>query len=1162
MLLAVSLLLGTLIGWTAQQQIVLTERLNAAWTHEPVTYPFTADAGTCVADSVRLSGPNGPVPVQLTEVENWPNSQFVKSARVAFVVDSLPPLAVNTYQLTYGVAAVARDLAPTPDLHLAVTDTQVEAFSSRFGVRLLLGTKTFTPAAASATVPGPVMALRRGDGGWFGSSRLYGDTPITGYTATLTDRGPAFVQVRYRYSYQDGNTLELTVRLDAQGNQAYFSTVVKDNKKADGWDILLTPGLPPLNFQFMREVQALQTGAVPLVKDNWWRGKDIADYPAGLVTNLSPWGDWWSEFTQTKFYLAYLDTRPKTSMDPEAKTPPPSDPEKAPDARELVIARQDAGDWVTPDGEHSKQVPLMKGAGDELFLHVNNASGMRKFSIGENPSYKAKLATFFPPQNTFQDELEPLNVVKDMVLDWPASAEKHPRLILSADEIAKAGEQNKAALKQLQDVAYLREMLGKYVHYDTMRKAADVICLYDGIIDSDLITPAERKLFRAQMAYLAYRLANPSNWSPERGFNSGNPNMTVAHTLNQGFAACTLRDHPLAKAWCEKPITYMEAWMNRLDASGYWNESGHYGRVSVSKLMLFAIALQKAGFKDYFTDARMKHMALFYEKSLTPLDPQKVLNSSPAKQTVLGRLSPPIGRGSHGSNWGLGGLMAKGFAKSDPELSKVLQWSFHQTNYSALLGEGMSGLDVLYTDRTLPEAAPKDWNSEDFPSVGPLFRSGVGTPEENYLWLVTHTPTNPDGQFWPSEVGALLIWFAKGQPISRRFPSVPDMNNDHGLLCNRVLLATNWKPGQKVSGGYYAVATQKGLALLPRVNYAAAEFEWKGNWMQTIPPSAIPDFPVVPKVGQLPMVKSARLNPDSPIVTKGEQQLATGQSSERWQRQAMWIHDDLPAGTQYLVLCDTMSGGQPTQWQFWTESEKIGTPEEAADRKAFLADAPGAKSAPSRVLTGNRFTAVGTLGVDVEYYIASPTDTPRNTLRYCTRSFGYWVRDFQQAEDLLHLQLPGDGAYFVVLFPRLATEDVPTFTTLGGGTVIKIAGKFGTDYAFLSSSETHVSAEDADFSGTSASVQRRAAITVLALGAPGAVNCQGYGLTAPQPATLTIAETQLTIKLPADHPEVQLTLHVKGAWKTAPPAEVKVNRQGDNYQLTVPAGKDEVVFTR
>ena len=180
--------------------------------------------------------------------------------------------------------------------------------------------------------------------------------------------------------------------------------------------------------------------------------------------------------------------------------------------------------WVKPGERGDKYVPLLKTADNTLSLRINNALGERKWSVGENPSYETKLARIFTPNNTFQDEVDPLNVVKDMILDWPASAEKHPRLILSAEEIVKAGIENPGAVKQNQDVARLRLRLGQFAYYDTMREAANVICLYDGIIDSDLITADERKLFRAQMAFLAYRLASPSNWSSERwGFASAIP---------------------------------------------------------------------------------------------------------------------------------------------------------------------------------------------------------------------------------------------------------------------------------------------------------------------------------------------------------------------------------------------------------------------------------------------------------------------------------------------------------------------------------------------------------------------------------------------------------------------------------------------------------------
>ncbi|MHB9131670.1 MAG: hypothetical protein ACYDBB_11355 [Armatimonadota bacterium] len=1115
LLLITAFLTLTGMGWAAEKRIVLPEQLNVHWSRELVTYPFTADNGACVVESVRLTGPQGMMPVQLSQVEYWPDTKFVKTATLAFVVDDLAPLATHKYTLTYDTSP-AKSPAVAADLQITRKEGSVEAVTGQQGVRLLFGDKTYAQPAPAAEVPGPVQGMRLSDGAWYGGSRMYGDTKITSYTARLTDSGPVFLRAEYTYTYEDTTTLTLSVMLHAQARQVFFTTETKENRGKDGWDLLLTPGLPALTFQFLPEVQRLQSDTRDV---KGWKEKAIADYKPGLVTNLSPWGEWWNEFTQTKFYLKFTEGE-----------------------RELFIARQDAGAWVTPTKEGNKVIPLMKGEDGSLYLRVNNAFGQRKWSVGENLSWETKLPKIMRPQFILPDDVEALNVVKDMVLDWPDSEEKHPRLFLNPEEMTKAAESNPAALKQLQNVKELRRYLGLYGFFDTMRYAAAAASLYDGTIDTNLITPEERKLFRAQMAFLAYRVASPATWSPERGFASGNPNMTVANVLNRGLFACTLRDHPLAKAWIEQPLSYMDAWMDRLDAKGHWRESGHYSRVSVSKFMLFAIAIQKAGFRDYFTDPRMKRMALYYEKTLTPPDPQRALTSSPPKEAKFGRVSPPYGRGSHGSNWGLGGLSARATTKTDPELSKILQWSFQQGNYSTLVGEGMAGFDALYPDRTLPAQAPTDWTSEFMPSLGALLRNGVGTPEENYLLLVTRNPTNPDGEIWPSEVGGLSIWFAKGRPIARRFTSVPDMNQDHGLLISRVMLATNWKPGEKTAGGFYNKDTQLAFAAQPRLDYVSAEYEFKQAWMQVnTPPLTVPAFPTVPKAGIIP---------------------PAGKPPVTWQRQALWVHDDTPDGVQYLVLRDSVTGGQPTQWQFWTTSEKIGTPDEVRDREAFLQDKPGAKCVDAHEIIGNRFTALGTLDVDIDYYIASPTDTPRHTLRYGSTAPGYHVRNFPLYQDLLHLQLPGDGTYFVALYPRMKTEVAPQFTTLANGTVIKASGTFGVDYAFLSKEKATATAEEADFDGTAASVQRRANGIVLALGAPGTVSYMNYAVTAPMPVSLRIATDKLTLTCAAEHQDGQVNLRAPGAWKLQPAAGVTCKRQGAQYLLTIPAGCAQVVLVK
>ena len=50
-----------------QQNIIIREHLGQRWTRELVTYPFAAEKGQCHPNSIKLIGPDGPVPVQPEE---------------------------------------------------------------------------------------------------------------------------------------------------------------------------------------------------------------------------------------------------------------------------------------------------------------------------------------------------------------------------------------------------------------------------------------------------------------------------------------------------------------------------------------------------------------------------------------------------------------------------------------------------------------------------------------------------------------------------------------------------------------------------------------------------------------------------------------------------------------------------------------------------------------------------------------------------------------------------------------------------------------------------------------------------------------------------------------------------------------------------------------
>jgi hypothetical protein len=178
--------------------------------------------------------------------------------------------------------------------------------------------------------------------------------------------------------------------------------------------------------------------------------------------------------------------------------------------------------------------------------------------------------------------------------------------------------------------------------------------------------------------------------------------------------------------------------------------------------------------------------------------------------------------------------------------------------------------------------------------------------------------------------------------------------------------------------------------------------------------------------------------------------------------------------------------------------------------------------------------------VDLDYFIASPVDTPRHTLRY--GGFDY-VRT-PEWQDLLHLQLPGDGHYFVALFPRPRSEPAPVFTTLADRNVIKVAGPFGTDFAFLAEKETSTLAEGVRFQGTAGSFQRRRAWIALSLASGGKIEWSGYGLAGNLAASLRVTADRLVLTLPTENPGGHTTLTVDGAWSVSDhPMGVKLDHR-------------------
>jgi hypothetical protein len=621
------------------------------------------------------------------------------------------------------------------------------------------------------------------------------------------------------------------------------------------------------------------------------------------------------------------------------------------------------------------------------------------------------------------------------------------------------------------------------------------------------------------MAYLAYKVAHPDSWSVSRGYRSGNPNMSVSYVLSLGMLGCLLPDHPMAREWVREALEMMDLWMSQVGPKGEWYESFHYTDVSVRVMVVFAIAARNAGSRDYSQEGTLKKLGSYTAAFYTPRDPQR--------EDV--RRGPPLGRSNAGGTYGLQGALARATLDSDPEYSAQMQWLWERTGFSTdKQSHRFGGWEYVYFDRTLPTRRP-DWETDLFPQVGVLMRHGLDSPFEHYLAMFT----NSDCKFARgSEKGAIVKLFLKGRPIGGS--PVGGYWHRHALLMNCVSPARRpvKRPEDLHPYGFEGASELTGFAATPRLDYVGAQFEvtrpwdtWK--WRPPLPECLLP-------------------------WTGAEHE---GKPPYRWHRQVLFVKDDDPAAVNYLLLRDTVHGGQPTFWHFWTLSEKIGTPDQVRDRDAFLADKPGDTCVAARRLEGDRFTALGQFDVDLEYFVASPPETPRYTLRF-SDTYTYPIPGFVESQDALHLELPNDGSYFVALFPRLRDEAVPEFQSIGDGRIIQVEGPWGTDLGFLSDTPAQVSAAGAEFRGTAAAVQDRPKATVLSLADGGSVRYKAFGIQSDGPATLRICSDRLVVDIHRYHSGQTLLISTRETLNLSEhvPRVVRLTRTEAGYELRLPEG--------
>ena len=1061
------------------KKIHLAERINRNWKRELLTYPLRFEAGQCHPSSICLIGPNGPLACQLSDVV-YDENGFAKSAMLSFLTD-LSPLSEKTFTVEYSSSPGMKSRCPDTDLAVRNAGDMIEIVNDVTGVRVVGGEAHFSEPLSSTETPGPVMALRASDSSWFGSSALYGSRKVTGYRSEIEAAGPVFVKISVTYCMEDGDDIALRLTLVAETEAVFFESDSAKHHPDDGIFINLSDDYESPILSVIGEYERNKWG---LEQDDIGH-IDLLGESAGDIYWLVPWEDWFDGTTRTVFSLRSPNSDTVLSIgsiDPAAW----NDVAWGRDEERHRFPFVPSSHW---DLRLFKAMPLAKTSSGDIGLRCSAHLGRRKWFIGMVPKVDDPDRCYLNAVALHDSRwgCQTLNIVKDYVLDWQQEeCSIHPCLYVSRkdvrdvrrhlgsvadiegrfsrtyrnDENESYALRGRKLIQHMVDSAYLtvRHLMTleqNFNKFDLMRHSILLTNMYDSLMGTDELSKADRSLLRAQIAFLGYRLDSPYVWDLERGFAGDPNNMHLSFNCSLGLVACVIHDHPMARRWAEKARWWID---KRLDQyvcdNGVWIiENMYYAEVSLSVVLPFAIAAQRVGFCDFLANKKLREWVLYIVKQLTPPNPQHGGFRTQPPDTVQDR----------DTRNAIAGVVAKVAAEFDPVLSRELQWAWIQQGCPIGISDNrFGGFDELIIDRSLPGSEAPDWRSESFPTASVMLRHGVGDPNEWYLALPICDRPFPD-YYLPLPGGVSM--FGLGQPLGK----VTASSYGESYFTNGVSLARavdNYDERARVRG-YYGANRITEFSALPRQDYVIAEFHLDDP-MSVRPPY---DEQLLP----LPYWPE----PLNSVVAGGV----------LWQRQILFVKGSCADDVSYWLFRDTVTGSEPTMWTMWNLSEAILPTAVALDRDAVIADSPGQQLTSARQLDGDRFTAIGQFGVDVDFYVASPLETPRSTLRW-----GYDDSGQSEYQDLLHLQQNGSGAYYVALIPRLPDEASPEFETLGDGLVIRVRGSFGMDLSFLSAEDAKVDADNAHFVGTAASIQVRTNEQVLSLASAGEVHYESYGL--------------------------------------------------------------------
>ncbi len=918
---------------------------------------------------------------------------------IAFAVD-LDPYQVRSYRFVAGPASTATDL------RIEETPERIRLIGREAGISI---------RKAPKDGQGPVEAIRLGSGRWIGDSRLIGASLSAGYRLEVKARGPVFAEVACRTG-SGPRSWRLGFRVQA-GDPVIEVDEEFDLGPGNSLELSLGKGFAPDGILYRNGKSASGAAVGNLATCT------IASGGAEPVFVLEPWLRWWERLRQGVWFGLYRVGGPDL----------------------LAIGACRASAWVNPADDRSHQSPprlLVTGTGENVTLTLPLGKGRRNWLIAAvdrqsnlDPLRGKSLARAPQVQRRFIGHGDfPLDLVKDMVIDWPGDHDTYPRLFLKKADLPRLrnafqadpaqlaryarepismynldepfryyfGTDDPALGKHLADAAveHLQRAVRMYLDQDELmgpgfaphhqNEVMIAAILADAVLGGGHLKPEMSRRMRAQLAFLGHVVDRADFWSPERGF-SANPNMTTTIAAYRAAIACAIPSHPMAGSWIGHALDELRE--NELfhwsDSNGGWLEAPHYAMLSFDYLIGCFLMARNAGFSDDLYHPRMKKVGEWFAKISTP----------PDFRTAGTRHFPPIGNTYIGEPTGEFGILAYLWKHADPRFASEMQWMHRQHGARTTPGIGgffptLAGYRTILHDETIPAVAPA-YGSEWFPRTGVVLRSGFPSGRETSLYMIA----GRNHDHYDKDSGSVTLW-GKGRIVADDF-------------------------------GYYGYVTGEDHSMV-------------------LSPSA-PDIDLM-TISEF--ATSARLD-----YVRGRK--------KSWTRQIAFIKDPDPLAANYFVFSDRVVPSDHVTWRLWLTAAKV-------------------------TLEGPTASVEGREDVDTDVVFAWP-ERPDWRTETISRTSGSGISPTGQegptttTQTGLIAKLGSGLGCTVVVYPRMKGRPRAAITSIADGKGVKVQSESGTDYVFLAPERFRFRQGDVDFDGTAGAILNRGSGTTLVLGSPGRI---------------------------------------------------------------------------